>query len=79
MPDRVARANFEHDIIERVVTLETQMEHYISAVDNLTTAVNALTAVLNKGRGALWVMIALTASAGAIGGLLTWGAAHIKW
>lgn len=49
-------ANGRHDA--NITTLTTQM-------GSLTQAVNDLTAVLNRGRGALWAVCAASGAAGA--------------
>lgn len=50
----------EKHLVERVVRLETQMESQVAATKELIASIKELTNVLNRGRGAFWMLCVLS-------------------
>lgn len=59
------------DTRDRVIALERDVKHLSEQVEELTTAVNGLTTLLNQTRGGWRVLIALMTAAGTVGGFLS--------
>ena len=49
-----------------VAVLKTQVEHLTTAVETLTNAVVELTALANKGKGSLWMVLTIGGILGAL-------------
>jgi len=60
----------------KLATLETDLKHLTKAVETLTTQVETLTTLLERSRGAIWVIAGIT---GTLGFVASKVAAAVPW
>lgn len=64
------------EIYRELGTLSAKVKNLESAVESQGKKIDELLAVVNQGRGGIWVGMAI---ASAVGGLVTWLAAHLTF
>ncbi len=52
------------DTRERLVRLETEMEHLTLKLDRMSTQLDQLVALLNNAKGVRWVLVIIAGAAG---------------
>lgn len=60
----------ETDTRDRVIRLETQMEHMEKTLASMSAKVDSMHALLQQARGARWFLIGIAMVIGAAGGFL---------
>lgn len=60
----------ETDTRDRVIRLETQMEHMEKTLASMSTKVDSMHALLQQARGARWFLVGIAMVIGAAGGFL---------
>jgi chromosome segregation ATPase len=56
------------DLRERLVRLETEMKHATQKLDDMSAQVNRLVSLMNQGKGAQWILVAIAGVIGTVGG-----------
>ena len=56
------------DLRERLVRLETEMRHATKTLDEMSAQMKELVGLMNKGKGAQWLLISLAGIVGTVGG-----------
>ncbi|MBP2147387.1 hypothetical protein [Xanthobacter flavus] len=72
-------SDVETDTRDRVIRLETQMEHMEKTLANMSTKVDSMHALLQQARGARWFLVGIAMVIGAAGGFLVKLGTIVGW
>jgi hypothetical protein len=58
------------DLRERMVRLETEMKHATEKLDSMSKQMTELVGLMNKGKGAQWILAGMAGIVGLVGGVV---------